>query len=300
MHQGEKSLSQKQTKKKIRTYIAVILLAAIAIAAAQLPIAEGNFTMAPSPIIDFYSPASAPYIYRNTTVDLAGSYLILNNSVGAVDFMSYSLDGANSVLPVTKSNGTYFLHSRPEISFSNYQVYSFSKPLQNLYTGNHKLTLSVHCLNGTVHMLTDEEFIVDTTFVPPTLTVISPQNQTYNTRNVPLTYSMNSNITWTFYSLDAYSHQDENWTNPNGNMTLTNLQEGKHKLDIAVKSEEDAHVGELYSTQTVYFTVGNAAEPDLFNGIDQTSIIIVVVVAAAVVVGLGLALMLRKRRQIEM
>jgi hypothetical protein len=285
------------TQKKIRGFGIVLLLTVLSVAMIQTALVNANFKPGPYSLTDIYSPVAAPYIYRNTTVDILGSYCLPSNWT-QINYLSYSLDSnANSTLPNTKTTGTYSLHNRPEIFFSNYCIYSVSKPLENLANGNHTLAIYANLDNGTVWQIYGEEFTVDTAFVAPNLTIISPLNQTYSTKDVPLTYSMNSNVTWAFYNLDSYSYRDSNWINPNGNITLTNFSVGTHKIDIAVRSEADAYTGDSFSVQTVYFTVGEA-NSDIFNAPATQSIITATIVLAIVIVSLVIVLVVRRRQSI--
>jgi hypothetical protein len=85
---------------------------------------------------------------------------------------------------------------------------------------------------------------------PIKITLISPQNTTYSTNSIPLTFITNRPSSWIGYSLD---------NKPNvtitGNTTLT-LAEGTHAIIIYVQDS----LGTTYSK--VYFTV-KIPKPDL-------------------------------------
>jgi len=82
---------------------------------------------------------------------------------------------------------------------------------------------------------------------PPAITILSPQNQTYPGRNVPLTYSIYdySSISWTGYSLNGQAN-----TTLYGNTTL-NLSKGSYSI---VVYSNDTY-GNMGSSGKVYFTV---------------------------------------------
>jgi len=82
---------------------------------------------------------------------------------------------------------------------------------------------------------------------PPAITILSPQNQTYPGRNVPLIYSIYdySSISWTGYSLDGQANKTLN-----GNTTL-NLSSGSY--NIVVYSNDT--YGNMGSSGKVHFTV---------------------------------------------
>jgi hypothetical protein len=78
----------------------------------------------------------------------------------------------------------------------------------------------------------DTIFTVDTT-LKPIVILISPLNQTtYNTKQVPLTYTTNSKVLFSYYSIDSIKSPD--LKNFNGNFTLPILSEGKHVLNVHV------------------------------------------------------------------
>ena len=82
---------------------------------------------------------------------------------------------------------------------------------------------------------------------PPAINVLSPQNQTYSGRNVPLTYTVYdySSISWTGYSLNGQTNKTLN-----GNTTL-NLSKGSYSI---VVYSNDTY-GNMGFSGTIYFTV---------------------------------------------
>jgi len=97
--------------------------------------------------------------------------------------------------------------------------------------------------------------------VPPEIDIISPENKTYNTSSVPLTFAVNEPASWIGYSLD----NEANIT-ITGNTTLTALPEGAHHITVYA---EDAS-GNTGSSDTVYFTVST---PLPLHDIAVTSIV---------------------------
>jgi parallel beta-helix repeat protein len=91
--------------------------------------------------------------------------------------------------------------------------------------------------------------ILDTT--PPAISIISPQNTTYSTTSVPLTFTVNEPTSWCGYSLDG------NVTIPScANNTLKDLTNGGHNVIIYANDTS----GNMNSSR-VYFTV--LIKPDL-------------------------------------
>ncbi len=83
---------------------------------------------------------------------------------------------------------------------------------------------------------------------PPAIAILSPQNQTYTNRTVPLTYAIYdfSPISWTGYSLDGQANMTIT-----GNTTLAGLSFGSHNVSVY---SNDTY-GNMGSSETVYFTV---------------------------------------------
>jgi parallel beta-helix repeat protein len=86
--------------------------------------------------------------------------------------------------------------------------------------------------------------IYDTT--PPTITILSPQNTTYNTTSVPLTFTVNEPTSWIGYSLDGSAN-----ITIIGNTTLIGLSEGFHNLIVYANDTS----GNMGTSNRIYFTV---------------------------------------------
>jgi parallel beta-helix repeat protein len=83
----------------------------------------------------------------------------------------------------------------------------------------------------------------DTT--PPTISILSPQNTTYPTSSVPLTFTTNEPTSWIGYSLD-----DQANVTITGNTTLTGLAIGPHNVIVYANDT----YGNTGSSDKVYFT----------------------------------------------
>lgn len=90
------------------------------------------------------------------------------------------------------------------------------------------------------------EAITPPDITPPTITTLSPQNMTYTTASIALTFTVNEQTCWIGYSLD----DQENVTIAT-NTTLTGLSEGTHSI-IVYANDTSGNTG---SSDTVYFTV---------------------------------------------
>ena len=81
---------------------------------------------------------------------------------------------------------------------------------------------------------------------PPAITILSPENQTYDGRLVPLSFTLNdySPISWMGYSLDGQAN-----TTVTGNVTL-NVGAGSHSMVVYANDTG----GNMGSSGTVYFS----------------------------------------------
>jgi len=88
-------------------------------------------------------------------------------------------------------------------------------------------------------------FVIVVYYAPPSITIISPENRTYSSNTVDLTYAINKSALLTSYSLDGQAT-----IIITGNTTLTRLSEGSHNLTIYT-----SNIINTVSSDTVYFTV---------------------------------------------
>jgi hypothetical protein len=117
--------------------------------------------------------------------------------------------------------------------------------------------------------------------VPPAVSVVSPENTTYETSNVSLAFTVNKPVNWTGYSLDG----GETVT-IGGNTTLSGLPNGVNNVTVYAK---DAF-GNTGASETVSFTV-DVPEPFPTVPVAVSGISIVVVVGGV------LAFYFRKRNE---
>ena len=109
---------------------------------------------------------------------------------------------------------------------------------------------------------------------PSVLIVTSPTNTTYSTNTVELTYTVNSKVVWSYYGLNIggngagssdYTGINELYTLHGlvpfkGNITL-NLPEGKHRLLLAVQTEESRGSSVPITYQTIDFIIDTTSNP---------------------------------------
>lgn len=146
-------------------------------------------------------------------------------------------------------------------------------PAQSL--GNHTIIFLILWSNYMENIMTSNfqtRFSVSDTISQPTnvpsqipqtsgvFTVISPESQaTYNTHQVPITYNVDSKVIWSYYALDtAGEPQSSDWKSFSGNITLTGLSQGSHKLVISIKTEANTPSIPIFK-QTIAFNADSNA-----------------------------------------
>ena len=115
-------------------------------------------------------------------------------------------------------------------------------------------------------------------YFAPTIEILSPENENYNTDIITLNFTVNE-----FANISYCLNSGENVT-ITGNMTLTGLSNGDYNLTIYAKDE----AGNMGASETLYFNV-EVPEP-----VPPT--LIIASVAIVVIVGLGIFAYFKKRR----
>jgi hypothetical protein len=249
-------------------------------------VANANFL--PAPAIIIYSPASI--IYTNKSISLNVAVHILNNSPEIVRIL-YSVDESSNVT-VTNLNRTDNFGFSPNKWGS---VFSVKSILEDLTEGNH--ILKAYSQNAVrKEMYSSVEFTINTQYRYPEVSILSPQNKTYTTTEVPLIWACDEQKIVADYMIDflsqiplyAYYTLFENEYLP-GNTTLTGLINGTHTLTVNVITERGS------AFQTVHFTVSIKEQlpPEPFPAI---LVIASAIVATVVLVSIGLLLYSIKRK----
>jgi hypothetical protein len=128
-----------------------------------------------------------------------------------------------------------------------------------LYSDGSKRPLDVY--NGLVRFIG-----VAPDFSPPAINIISPQNKTYITTSIQLTFTINETTSWIGYSLDGAAN-----VTITGNTTILGIPYGYH--NIVVYATDNA--GNTGSSETVYFTIVEPTKKptdlnnDGYTGIDD-------------------------------
>lgn len=103
----------------------------------------------------------------------------------------------------------------------------------------------------------------------PNIKVMSPENKTYDTENVSLSFTIDEPFSWICYSLDGQGN-----VTVVGNITLSGLLEGSHSMTVYATDE----VGNAGASKTIYFSVGF---PEPF----PTTLVIAVLIVSVPLVG---------------
>jgi hypothetical protein len=183
-------------------------------------------------------PRFAPYIYNQSTVDLSMGYVPPAHTVTA--YCTYTLtDSRGQVV-----DSSLMLHA----PFSDEYIISKAIDLAN---DNYTFTINAYYINGTICTPINATIKVDTTIIQPQMNLISPQAQNYTNNQIAIVYTTNSPVVWSYYKLDS-----KEWVHFYGNTTLSGLANGRHDLQVSVKT--DANEYSYYSDmqQAVSFKVG--------------------------------------------
>jgi hypothetical protein len=115
--------------------------------------------------------------------------------------------------------------------------------LTGLSEGPHTIIV---CIEDTPGNISSSEIVYFTVAsATQGISILSPENKTYNTADIPLTYTKNETGYYTAYSLDGQLYTDTE------NTTLSGLADGTHELTVYA-NYTDSYIGE---SATVWFTV---------------------------------------------
>jgi hypothetical protein len=184
-----------------------------------------------------------PEISLSYSVDLGSNTITLKTNISMLQDTDpcnrqawYSLDGQKNVSISLTYKGT-----------SYWGIYHFSEvtgetKMPMWSNGPHTLTVIVVYDYGDLIRAENKTLYIgqpEPTPTPPVLTIISPQDQaTYNTAEVQIIYTLNLKVAWSYYALDPVGEPEtSDWKPFTGNITLSGLTEGSHKLVISVKAE---------------------------------------------------------------
>jgi hypothetical protein len=116
--------------------------------------------------------------------------------------------------------------------------------LTELPDGSHSLVIYAKDTAGNTAISEPFYFTMDTTL--PNISVLTIENKTYDTTDIPLDFTVNEPVSEIIYVLDEQANMTIT-----GNMTLTELSEGSHNLTVYAKDT----AGNICASETVYFSI---------------------------------------------
>jgi len=117
--------------------------------------------------------------------------------------------------------------------------------LSGLSEDAYTITIYANDTAGNMGASPTVHFSVDLT--PPNIEILSPENKTYVSASIPLSFTLDEATSWIGYSLDGKTNQ----TIQSENVTLSGLSEGSHSLVAHAKDI----AGNIATSRTIYFTI---------------------------------------------
>jgi hypothetical protein len=143
--------------------------------------------------------------------------------------------------------------------------------------GRHRITVYANIHDGS-----QGSFSIDFTIdALPSISILSPENKTYQTADLPLNFTVNEPVKWVGYRLDGKKN-----ITITSNSTITNLTNGFHSMTVHANDT----FGNQGASQTINFTV---AKPEPF----PIATVALISIALAVVVVADLVVYFKKRKQ---
>ena len=200
-------------KLGFRTYFAIATLIVVCIVAAWYlypkNISPPDTT---APAISIVSPENKTYIINH--VSLAFTVIEPTSWIG------YSLDGQVNATITGNTN------------------------LTGLSDGTHSLIVYASDIAGNNGSSDMVYFTVDTAL--PSISIVSPENKTYDTADIPLTFTVDKTVFWVAYILDGQTN-----VTITGDTILTGLSDGSHSLIVYATDT----LGNTGNSETICFTV---------------------------------------------
>jgi len=144
--------------------------------------------------------------------------------------------------------------------------------LRGLPDGVHTVLVYANDTAGNMGYSDTIYFTTDTT--PPTISIVSPENKTHDTTDIPLTFTVDEPVSWIGYSLDGQVN-----VTITGNTTLSGISDGLHSLVVYARDTTE-NTG---ASEPVYFSIRTQqAEP--FPTWIVATIVLIVGAGAALIV----------------
>jgi hypothetical protein len=143
--------------------------------------------------------------------------------------------------------------------------------------GKHHITIYANIHDGS-HGSSSIDFTIN---APPSIAILTLEDKTYQTADLPLNFTVNEPVKWVGYSLDGKKN-----ITITGNSTMTNLSNGSHSITVYANDSS----GNMGTSKTTSFFV------DAPLAIIQAAIIVVCSIAVAVGISVGLLIYRKKHK----
>ncbi|MCW4033744.1 MAG: right-handed parallel beta-helix repeat-containing protein [Candidatus Bathyarchaeota archaeon] len=207
--------------------------------------------------------------------------LVTNFPIG----ISFGSSGSSQTVADNRFYNNNFVNNTQNL----HMVYNASSNVfDNSFQGNYWSSYNGIDTNG--NCIGDTPYVMHANFTDPyplmypfvlgsditaSVVVVSPENCTYTTNEVTLTFSSNKTLTWTAYRLDT-----KNMKEFDVQKTLSGLSDGVHNITVYAKDT----AGNMLSSKTVSFQI------DANQNVPLYAAAVVVAVAACVLVGVFISL----------
>jgi hypothetical protein len=220
-------------------------------------------------------------------------------SATGISYVSYNADWKEKTVNIYNPEGMatglmYHEGASPLCTFKD-GVDCFKFDFYGIPEGNHSITIQAvgECQYHEDNIIWIDNFFIDSApsivnftidTIAPAVSVISMENQTYDSSDVPLSFAVNETTSQITYSLDG----QQNMTAVE-NTILTNLPNGVHNVTVYARDP----AGNVGTSQTTTFTVANEPEPEPFpiTLVTTTSAALIAAIGAA-----GLIIYFKKRK----
>ena len=247
------------------------------------------------PVLTIESPQEGA-LYRSRYLTLS-----LNANVGQAISASgtrlmqvyYRVDWQENETYLYKNENVYVPYDPNEIT-----ACSITTSLNEIPDGRHSITVYAVEWGAYIEGLYFHMFSINssstinfTTYtISPSVSVLSIVNKTYETSNIPLSFTINKPVSEITYSLDERAN-----VTIDGNMTLTGLADGNHTLTVYAKDK----AGFMGKSETISFTVAVPEPEPVSEAFPPTSVAVAVTVGAIPAVAAGLLRFTRRKRRKE-
>jgi hypothetical protein len=206
------------------------------------------------------TPELAHMMYATTTVPYP-SPPPLNISITSPENKTYTTNEIPLTFTTSKqaSSISYSLDGEANVSITG------NTTLMGLPDGAYSIVVYANDTDGNTAVSETANFSVDT---PPNVSLLSPQNTTYNSVSIALNFTVNQPTKQLSYSLD-----EQNNVSITGNTTITDLPNGPHNLTVYATDETDNTI----ASETINFTI--------FKEEDISPDYTILLVAAIVIIG---------------